>query len=135
MLTHVKVIGILHIVLGGLGILAGFIVLLVLGGAAGLVGLNADSHDSLTAIPILGGIAGFVFILLLALSLPSVIAGWGLIRYRPWARIMTIVLSVLHLFNIPFGTALGVYGLWALLAPETEILFRQQQALSAYPRA
>ena len=75
-----------------------------------------------------------MFIVLMVLSLPSVIAGIGLIRFRPWARIMTIVLSVLHLFNIPFGTALGVYGLWALLAPETEMLFRQQQALSAYPR-
>lgn len=135
MLTHVKVIGILHIVLGGLGILGGIVVLMVFGGVASLVGLNADSRDSLTAIPILGGIAGFVFILLLALSLPSVIAGIGLIRFRPWARMLTIVLSVLHLFNIPFGTALGVYGLWALLAPETEILFRQQQALSAYPPA
>jgi hypothetical protein len=133
MLTHVKIIGILHIVLGGLGILAGVFVLLLFGGIAGLVGLNGD-HDSLTAIPILGGIGGFVFIVLLVLSLPSVIAGIGLIRFRPWARVMTIVLSVLHLFNIPFGTALGVYGLWALLAPETEMLFRQQQTLSAYPR-
>lgn len=134
MLTHVKVIGILHIVLGGLGILAGVFVLLFFGSIASLVGLSGNSGDSLAAIPILGGIGGFVFIILLVLSLPSVIAGMGLIRFRPWARMLTIVLSVLHLFNIPFGTALGVYGLWALLAPETEMLFRQQQAISAYPR-
>ena len=134
MVTHVKMIGILHIVFGGLGILAGIIVFLVMGGIASLVGLSADSRDSLTAIPILGGIGGFVFLLLLVLSLPSLIAGIGLLGFRPWARIMTIVLSVLHLFNIPFGTALGAYGLWALLAPETEMLFRQQPAISAYPR-
>jgi hypothetical protein len=135
MLTHIKVIGILHIVMGGLGILTGVFVLLFFGSIAGLVGMSANSSDSLTAIPILGAIGGFVFLILLVLSLPSVIAGMGLIRFRPWARMLTIVLSVLHLFNIPFGTALGVYGLWALLAPETELLFRQQQAVAAYPRA
>ena len=34
-----------------------------------------------------------------------------------------MVLSAIHLINIPFGTALGVYGLWALTNPETEQLF------------
>src|SRR6266478_1379680 len=116
MLTHIKVIGILHIVLGGLGVLAGVLTLVFFGGLAGIIGMSDHSADSLTAIPILGGIAGFVFIVLLILSLPSLIAGIGLLQFRPWARILTIALSVLHLFNIPFGTALGVYGLWALLA-------------------
>jgi hypothetical protein len=37
---------------------------------------------------------------------------------------LTIILSALHLFNVPFGTALGVYGFWVLLSPETEALFR-----------
>lgn len=135
MLTHVKIIGILHLVMGGLGVLTGLFVMLFFGSIAGLVGLSGNSNDSLTAIPILGGIGGFIFLILLVLSLPSLIAGVGLIRLRPWARMLTIVLSVLHLFNIPFGTALGVYGLWALLAPGTELLFREQQTLPAYPRA
>jgi hypothetical protein len=30
-----------------------------------------------------------------------------------------------HLFSIPFGTALGIYGLWVLLRRETEPLFRR----------
>ena len=32
-------------------------------------------------------------------------------------------LSVIHLFSVPFGTALGINGLWVLLQQETESLF------------
>jgi hypothetical protein len=39
--------------------------------------------------------------------------------------VVTIILSVIHLFSVPFGTALGVCGLWVLLQPETEPLFRR----------
>jgi hypothetical protein len=39
--------------------------------------------------------------------------------------VLTIILSVIHLFSVPFGTALGIYGLWVLLQQETEPLFRR----------
>jgi hypothetical protein len=37
---------------------------------------------------------------------------------------LTIVLSVLDLIHVPFGTALGIYGLWVLLSQGSERLFR-----------
>lgn len=135
MITHVKVAGILHIVLGAMGVIAGLVVLAVFGSIAGIVGFSDHSGDAATAIPILGVIGTFIFFLLLLLSLPSVIAGFGLLSFRPWARTLTIVLSVLHLLNFPFGTALGVYSLWALLAPETAALFQSRQTVQAYRRA
>ena len=46
-----------------------------------------------------------------------------MLSFKPWARILGIVLSALHLLNVPFGTAVGIYGLWALLNRETEALF------------
>jgi len=36
---------------------------------------------------------------------------------------LTIVLSALDLLHVPFGTILGIYGLWVMLKPETEQLF------------
>ena len=36
---------------------------------------------------------------------------------------MAIVLCAINLINIPFGTIMGVYGLWVLLNNETERLF------------
>jgi|SRR5579863_3130712 len=125
MAEHVKILGILHVAYGILGVLAGILGLVFFGGLAGLVSVADHSGDARIAIPILGAIGGFVFILLLGLSLPGIIAGFGLIERRPWARILTIVLSVLELMSMPVGTVLGIYGLWVLLSPGSEELFRQ----------
>ncbi|MBZ5609335.1 MAG: hypothetical protein LAP38_13815 [Acidobacteriia bacterium] len=111
MAQHVKVLGILHIAYAGIVMLTGLIVMVVMGGIAGLVGVTDHSPDSAAAVPILGVIGGFIFILLLVLSLPGVVGGFGLLQFKPWARILVIVLSVLELFSVPFGTALGIYGL------------------------
>ena len=123
MAEHVKILGVLHVVYGILGVLAGIVVLLIFGGLAGLVSVADRSGDALIAVPILGGIGAFVFILLLALSLPGIIAGFGLLQLRPWARMLTIILSALELMSVPVGTALGIYGLWVLLSPGGEKLF------------
>ncbi len=133
MAQHVKIIGILHIAFGALVVLAGVIVLIVMGGIAAGVGTAAHSSDDYVAVPILGGIGGVIFIVCLVLGLPGIIGGIGLLQFKPWARIVVIVLSVLDLFNIPFGTALGIYGLWALLNTETEQMF-SGQTLPVMPR-
>lgn len=132
MVPHVKILGWLHVIFGILGIAAGVIVMVIFGGIAGIVGATGAPDDRVLAIPILGGIGGIIFLVLVVLSLPSLIAGIGLIQFRPWARIVMIVLSALHLLNIPFGTALGIYGLWVLLNRETEILF--QRPMMPYPQ-
>ena len=78
-------------------------------------------------MPILSMIGGALAIFLLLLSVPSIVAGIGLLRLSPWPRILGIVVSALHLFNIPIGTALGIYGLWVLLSNETVSLFEPTQ--------
>jgi hypothetical protein len=124
MRDHVRILGYLHIVFGALGLLAALAVLFVFGGIAGIVGLSASQDpDAMRAIPILGIIGTVIAVFVMLLSLPSLIAGFGLLSFQPWARILTIVLSVLDLLHVPIGTALGFYGLWVLLRPETEALF------------
>jgi hypothetical protein len=121
--THVKVLAVLYIVLSALGLLGALFLMVGVGTAAGLVGAAAESGDAAVAIPIIG-IAGTALVgFLLLLSLPGLITGFGLLKYRPWARILGLVLSALNLINIPFGTALGIYGLWVLLNKDTERLF------------
>jgi hypothetical protein len=58
-------------------------------------------------------------------GLPGLIGGIGLLQYQSWARITIIVISALDLIHIPIGTALGIYGFWVLLNPETEAMFRR----------
>jgi hypothetical protein len=121
--THVKVLGVLYIVLSALGVLSALFLMLAFGGTLGLVGMTSDSGDAAIAMPIIGITGLALVIMLLALSLPGLLAGWGLLKYRPWARILAIVLSALNLINIPLGTILGAYGLWVLLNKDTERLF------------
>lgn len=128
MTSHVKALGILHIVLGCCGVLAGFAALALLTGLAGVIGMADVSEDALIAVPILGGLGVLAFTIITVISLPGIIAGFGLLSFRPWARTLTIVLCAVHILNFPLGTALGVYGLWVLLKPETEALFGPRPA-------
>ena len=127
--THVKVLAVLFIVFGVIGSLLGLGMMALLGvmGVAGAAGA-ASEPDAWMALPILGitGVALGVF--MLALSLPGIIAGVGLLKFRPWARILTIILSALNLMNFPFGTILGVYGLWVMLSDEGSRLFTHPSA-------
>jgi hypothetical protein len=121
MAQHVKILGILHIVFGALGVFAAIVVLAVFGGISAFVNMSDRSSD--LPAPILGIIGGFVVVLLLVLSLPGLIVGVGLLQFRSWARVAAIVLSALDLLQVPIGTALGIYGLWVLLNRETEQMF------------
>lgn len=53
----------------------------------------------------------FVFIYGM-LSLPSIIAGYALLKKKSWARVAGIVAAFLSAISFPFGTALCVYSLW-----------------------
>ena len=44
---------------------------------------------------------------------------------QSWARMLAIVLGALSLLDMPFGTALGIYSLWVLLAAKSEEEYRQ----------
>jgi hypothetical protein len=123
MAQHVRILGILHIIFGALGVLAAICVLLIFGGISAFVGLSDHGSDGLPAVPILASIGVFVFILVLVLSLPGLIIGIGLMQFKPWARVAGIVLSAFDLFGVPFHTALGIYGLWVLLNREAEQMF------------
>jgi hypothetical protein len=130
MATHVKALGALFIALSALGLLFALGIIVVFGFSAGIVGFAADPNDAEIAVPILGLIATGLTTFLLSVSLPGIIVGWGLLQFKPWARILGIVLSAIHLINFPVGTALGLYGLWVLLNTQTEPLFTPTPTLT-----
>ena len=109
--THIKVLGWLYIILGALGILSAAIVFLAVFGG-GL--LSGDRQ----AIAITSIVATVISAIVLLFSLPGVIVGAGLLRYRPWARVLALVLGILNLPGFPVGTILGGYALWVLLTDE-----------------
>jgi hypothetical protein len=52
-----------------------------------------------------------------------IVVGVALGRYRPWARLVALMLGSVDLVLLPYGTALGVYALWVLLSEEAKPLF------------
>ena len=129
---HVKILGVLNIVWGAMGALGGLVLLAIFGGVYGIAGV-AIGHNpgAQIALPIIAIIGSVIALFLLILSVPSIIAGIGLLYFKPWARIFALVISVLHLFNIPIGTALGIYGLWVLLSQEGQHCFSSDRAAPA----
>jgi len=59
-------------------------------------------------------------IIVLAKAALGFLAGWGLTQREAWARVLALVLAFISLFNIPFGTAIGVYTLWVLLPGQSQ---------------
>ena len=120
--THVRVLAVLYLVFAGLSLLVGVGILAVAGVVSSLMGMS-DASDVRFMIPFirLGGVAAAVFCFVW--SVPGLVAGIGLLKRRPWGRILGIVVSALSLVHVPFGTALGVYGLWVLFHRDTERLF------------
>lgn len=114
--THVRRLGFLNIfygIVGGLG------ALLALVAAEGPIGIYYYFDARMAGV-----IAAGVCVMHVALALPTLIGGIGVIRYHPWARVLLIVASALNALTFPFGTLLGAYGLWVLMTPEVEPLFR-----------
>ena len=116
MKQHVTVVGVLHIGLSILGLLAAAIVLVTLTGTGVLV-------EDRQVMTILTSVGCGVSALLVVLFLPGIVGGIGLLRWRPWARILVMILAVVDLFNVPIGTAIGVYTMFVLTQEETMELF------------
>jgi hypothetical protein len=126
MRKHVDLVGLLFVLWGGMSLLLS-VSLLSTGIAATAIGaavVPAASSGKVTA-----GIVAAVFFVLAAAGLVfGVIHVWigtRLRRFREWARAFAIVLAVVDLVLIPFGTGLGVYTLWALLNTQSKPLFEQ----------
>ncbi len=90
-------------------------------------GIGAVSGDA-QAVVVLGviGTVGGGFMVVLAI--PGLIAGFGLLAHKSWARILGIVLGLLNLLNFPLGTILGLYAVWVLFQEAATPYFALQPA-------
>lgn len=110
MRTHVTVIAWMNIVLSCLVLLGGLAFLLLFGGI-GTFAATSGGTDGASALPVLAGFGGLAFFVMAAIAIPGLILGWGLLNYAPWARIMGIVMAILHLLSIHtmgLSTLLGI---------------------------
>ena len=105
---HVTLVAAFKMGMGILGFLGAVIVVVVVPWAGRFTG-DPDVMDLLNFI---GKIVG---VIVMGIALMSLIAGIGLLSRKPWARVLTLLLAVLDLLAIPFGTVLGIYVIWVML--------------------
>jgi hypothetical protein len=106
MRKHVRTLGWLQIVLGLLDLLIGLAAFGVLSG----IGLLSGDVAAFGTLSVIGGFAG-TFMLLMAL--PNLLVGIGLLRnWGGWVMILAVVLGLLNLTKVPWGTAIALYTFW-----------------------
>lgn len=122
MRSHVKVLAVLFIVLGGLFVLSAFVLAVIFSILAASTGALTEP-DARFGFALLGVTGGALAVLLVLLSLPMILCGTGLLKHRRWARVLGIVLAALAVIQFPYGTIFGVYALWVLFSKDSEQLF------------
>ena len=120
MRAHVNLLGLLQLTWGGMGLLLGASLLLLGVGAAAIA--RQPEADPLTA-----GATAVLFVMfaiaVAAGGWASVWAGRAIQRHRSAGRTGALLLAVMNLFVLPFGTALAIYTFWVLLHNEVRALF------------
>lgn len=113
---HVPILGWLYLVSHALFLAIGLLVFVLLTG----MGVATDEPEARSILTIVGVAVG---LLLAVLSIPGLVAGYGLLSRKGWGPSAALVVAILNLVNIPVGTALGVYTLWVLTQPDIHAYF------------
>lgn len=117
MKQHISFVGALHVGFGILGLLGALAVYIVFNFANGFI------EGDPIAEQVMGFLGGSISLLIMFFACLGIIGGIGLFSYRPWARILVLIVSAINCLNIPIGTAKGVYSIWVLMQPESIELF------------
>jgi len=115
---HNKLLSIFMLVHGGMQIFGVIIVALVYGGLGTAMLASARRDEERLVGGVFIGVMLLVVFVSLLLVIPQIIGGWKLLKEKSSARTWGIIASIICLLGFPFGTAIGVYGLWFLFGEE-----------------
>jgi hypothetical protein len=125
MKKHVTVVGALQIGFGTLGLVGAIAIFFVFNFAKGFV------SDSDVPEMVLSFLAISLPLLIGTFATLELVGGIALLAYKPWARIVVIVVSALGCLSIPIGTLKGVYSIWVLMQDDTIKLFNTQNPIAS----
>jgi ABC-type glycerol-3-phosphate transport system permease component len=115
---HLHLLGILWLAMSAFNAIGGLILLVV--GNTLFVHLHEMGAPPQVPTGFLSSVVTTLGIIVLAKSACGFLAGWGLLQREGWGRVIALVLAFISLFNIPFGTAIGVYTMWVLLPGQSQ---------------
>ena len=120
MTSHLRLLSVLQLVWGAMGLLLGASTLLL---ALGAVAIGVSASGDRVAAGVTAAAFAVFAAALIAGGAANAWAGGAIRRRQPNARIIVLTLSVLNLFVLPFGAALAIYAYWVLLHNEARMLF------------
>lgn len=120
MRPHIRLLGVLQVTWGGIGLLLGVATLLLAIGALAIGLFNSGDRVGAGVTALTFGVFAAA---LLAGGAANAWAGRSLRRQEPAGRSAVMWLAVPNLFLLPFGTALGIYAWWVLLHNESRTMF------------
>ena len=109
---HKKVLGILYVISAVLTITGMFLLKAILSLIFSIALDKADPDDRMVIDLILSFVQFLPYFIIIFVSIPTLIAGIGLLTRQPWAPLFTLIMGCLKLFSFPIGTAIGVYAIW-----------------------
>ena len=119
---NLKLLGILWLVYSGITLLAGIGLWMV----ANIIFAAIARTQPGAQIPgFLQPLLSVVALAITAKAALGIVAGAGLLQRAPWARLLALIVGFIALLNLPFGTALGIYTIWVLLAGDGEKQYQQ----------
>ncbi len=117
MKQHVTLVGALHVGFGILGLLGALTIYLTFHFAYEFIDEEPLVEN---IVSFLGNTLSLIFLFISSLG---IIGGIGLFSFKPWARILVMIVSAINCLNVPVGTAKGVYSIWVLMQPEVIEMF------------
>ncbi|HYL16834.1 MAG TPA: zinc ribbon domain-containing protein [Terriglobales bacterium] len=118
---HVRLLGILWMAYSALNVVGGVILVVLANTLFGHLSQMGPPPEVTTWLRPFLTVIGC---LILVKAAAGFIAGWGLLQREPWGRILALIVGFISLFNIPIGTALGIYTLWVLLPSQSDEDYR-----------
>ena len=103
--THQKRLGALLIAYGALNFTGGIALL----ASINIVNIFVDEVDVIHLVTVFGGLIGGI---LLATSIPAIIAGIGFIQEKDWSKVLGLIVGIIYLLFFPIGTLIGLYSIW-----------------------
>ncbi len=110
--THKKVLGIIYVITAALTLIIALFIRGIMALIFGFAFENADPEEQRIAEFVLD-ITSVIPVLIIAFSsIPTMIAGVGLLLRQAWATTFALVMGCLKLISFPIGTAIGIYAIW-----------------------
>jgi len=108
---HNKILAILFLVDGLLNVIALVVAVFFIAGVGVYATTRMGSSESIVFW--IGAVLGVLICAFVLVLLPF-LSSFAMFKRKTWAKTVGFIASIVSLLGLPFGTALGIYGIWFL---------------------